>query len=86
MKETSLVVFFIIFFIIIIILIVIVIRNYTVTVLGSHDYNSKSAVKFFVKDNPFYGVTLTPNLTPNLGSFLLLERIIDYNLFIIKLT
>ena len=27
-----------------------------------------------VQDNPFYGCTLTPNLTPNLGSFLLLKK------------
>ena len=27
-----------------------------------------------VQDNPFYGVTLTPDLTPNLKSFLLLKK------------
>ena len=27
-----------------------------------------------MQDNPFLGVILTPNLTPNLGSFLLLKK------------
>ena len=40
--------------------------------LGSY-HNSKNGVK--VQDNPFYGVDLTPNLTPNLESFLLLKKI-----------
>ena len=31
-------------------------------------------LKFKVQDKPFYGITLTPNLTPNLGSFLLLKK------------
>ena len=26
------------------------------------------------RSNPFYGVTFTPNLTPNLASFLLLKK------------
>ena len=30
--------------------------------------------KFQVQDNPFLGVTLTTNLTPNLGSNLLLKK------------
>ena len=28
-----------------------------------------------MQDNPFYWVTLTPDLPPNLGSFLLLKKI-----------
>ena len=31
-------------------------------------------LKFSVQDNPLLGVILTPNLTPNLGSFLLLKK------------
>ena len=40
--------------------------------LGSYD-NSKNGVKSLL-DNPFYGVTLTPDLTPNLKLFLLLKK------------
>ena len=40
-------------------------------------------------DNPFYvfyGVTLTPNLTPNLGSFLLLKESSFYSQSGVKIT
>ena len=41
--------------------------------LGSY-YNSKNEVKVLGTGYPFLGVTLTPNLTPHLGSFLLLKK------------
>ena len=44
-------------------------------ILESYCNSKKNAVKVLGTGyNPFYGVTLTPILTPNLGSFLLLKK------------
>ena len=42
--------------------------------------------KFWEQDNPFLGVILTPNLTPNLGSFLLLKKSSFYSQSGVKIT
>ena len=39
-----------------------------------------------VQDTPFLGVTLTPNLTPSLGSFLLLKKSSFYSQSGVKIT
>ena len=46
----------------------------------------KMQLTFQVQDNPFFGVTLTPKLTPNLGSFLLLKKSSFYSHSGVKIT
>ena len=43
-------------------------------------------MKFLVQDNPFFEVTLTSNLTPNLGYFLLLKKSSFYSPSGVKIT